>query len=299
MLFRSGVAHLDVKHGPDSFSIFVDLKTGLLRRVLTMIDDPVLGNASLCTWFDDYVPTDGLQLPRRLTTTVDAFNAKTIDVARYRINAALGEIGAPAQVRTAAIAPPSAPVTAEEVSAGVWILGGGSYSSVLLEFSDHLVLIEAPLNGSRTAGLLAKIMELRPNKPLRFLVHTSRYFESTGGVRAAIAAGLTVVSQQDNRTFLEKLVAAEHSLAPDALTLHPAPLRWEAVADRKRLGDAAKPLELLHVQRDQLPNGLLAAYLPRERILIRSGNVGVPGDLPVGRIIDLNTSSGTLRTSGF
>jgi glyoxylase-like metal-dependent hydrolase (beta-lactamase superfamily II) len=53
---------------------------------------------------------------------------------------------------------------------------------VLVEFSDHLTLIEAPLNEARTLAVIAKARELVPAKPLTQLVATHHHFDHTGGV---------------------------------------------------------------------------------------------------------------------
>ena len=49
--------------------------------------------------------------------------------------------------------------TAEALAPGIWLIGGGSHHSVLVEFSDHLTLIEAPLNDVRTLAAIAKARE--------------------------------------------------------------------------------------------------------------------------------------------
>ena len=62
-----------------------------------------------------------------------------------------GDLAAPQAAASApAVAgPPPATVTAEELAKGVWLLGGQSHHSVVAEFADHLILIEAP--GTRRA----------------------------------------------------------------------------------------------------------------------------------------------------
>ena len=42
-----------------------------------------------------------------------------------------------------------------------WLLAGGSHHSALFEFSDHLMLIDAPQNDARTLAVIAKA--LKPN----------------------------------------------------------------------------------------------------------------------------------------
>jgi glyoxylase-like metal-dependent hydrolase (beta-lactamase superfamily II) len=78
-------------------------------------------------------------------------------------------------------AAPAAPnVTAAAIGKGVWFLAGQSHHSVLVEFADHLMLIEAPQSEARTLAVIAKAKEIVPKKPLTELVTTHHHFESHG-----------------------------------------------------------------------------------------------------------------------
>src|SRR5207302_1341371 len=67
---------------------------------------------------------------------------------------------------------PYARVTSQMVAEGVWFLSGGSHNSALIEMSDHLMLVESPLNEERAAAVLAKVKNLVANKPIKYVVAT-------------------------------------------------------------------------------------------------------------------------------
>jgi glyoxylase-like metal-dependent hydrolase (beta-lactamase superfamily II) len=76
---------------------------------------------------------------------------------------------------------------------------------VLVEFADHLVLIEAPQNEVRTGAVLAKVKELKPDKPLKYVVNTHHHFDHSGGVRRAMAEeGVTIITHEGNKAFTRK-----------------------------------------------------------------------------------------------
>ena len=109
------------------------------------------------------------------------------------------DLAAPATVASRrAPSPQPVNVTVEEASPGVWLLAGGSHHSALVEFSDHLLLVDAPQNDARTLAVIAKARELRPGKPLTHVVNSHHHFDHSGGIRAAVAEGLTVITHEGN-----------------------------------------------------------------------------------------------------
>ncbi len=196
-----------------------------------MSDNTNLGDVAIETSFADYQDAGGLKLPSRLTTKTDNYTTAEIHVARQTVDADTGDLAAPAAAKAApAIAGPApATVTAEELAKGVWLLGGQSHHSVVVEFADHLTLIEAPQNDVRTLAVIAKARTLRPEKPLTQVVNTHHHFDHSGGIRAAVAEGLTIVTHKGNAAFYQSAVGRAHTIAPDALAKNTKPLKIETV----------------------------------------------------------------------
>jgi len=65
-------------------------------------------------------------------------------VAKQTVDAQVGDLAAPSAAASAApiAGPPPANLAVQEVAKGIWHLAGQSHHSVLVEFSDHLTLIE-------------------------------------------------------------------------------------------------------------------------------------------------------------
>jgi glyoxylase-like metal-dependent hydrolase (beta-lactamase superfamily II) len=213
----------------------------------------------------------------RLTSKVDDFTTAEIRVAKQMVDGDTGDLTAPADAAKAPAitGPPPATVAAEEVAKGIWFLGGGSHHSVLVEFNDHLMLIEAPQNDTRALAVIAKARELRPNKPLTHVINTHHHFDHSGGIRAAISEGLTVITHQGNAALLEEMAKRPHTIAPDALTKNPKPLMIETVTDDKVLTDGAMTVNLYPLSGPHSETMLLA-YFPRERLLVEA-DVYIPG----------------------
>ena len=212
-----------------------------------------------------------------MTTLTDQSTTAILRVTRQAVDADLGDIAAPAAASTAAASAPQPPnVVVEDVAPGVWLLAGQSHHSALIEFADHLKLIEAPQSEARTLAVIAKARELRPSKPLTHVVNTHHHFDHSAGIRAAVSEGLTIVTHQANAPYFLEAVKRSHSLQPDALANNSKPAKVETVGDGVVYKDAARTMTLYHVEGSGHGDAILMAHLPRERVVI-AVDVYAPG----------------------
>jgi len=255
-------------------TLSIDANTGLPSSVTSARYHSVLGDVAYETIFEDYGETGGLggfqarlTLPRQYTTNLDRYT-----IAEYRVtsdnNAQLDDLSAPPVEPAIA----STAVEAEEVADGVWYLTGGSHHSVLVEFDEFLALVEAPQSEARTLAVIEHARQLQPEKPLQYVVNTHHHFDHSGGIRAAVSEGLTVITHQVNRAFFEDIVARQHTLMPDALANNPQPLTIETVSGDEvyELTNGRRTLQVARITGDRHSEGIVMAYLPRERILIEA-----------------------------
>src|SRR5262249_20639258 len=159
-------------------------------------------------------------------------------------------------------------VDSEKIADGVYYLKGGTHHSVLVEFADHVTLVEAPLNEARSLALLAKVKELYPNKPLTQVVNTHHHFDHSGGLRTMVDAGLTVVIQEVNKPFYEKTFAAPRTLNPDKLEQSKKKATIVTVGDKMVMSDATRTMELHLIKNNAHNDGILMAFLPKEKVLV-------------------------------
>jgi glyoxylase-like metal-dependent hydrolase (beta-lactamase superfamily II) len=147
---------------------------------------------------------------------------------------------------------------------------------VVVEFTDHLMLIEAPQNDTRTLAVIAKARELRPGKALTHVVDSHHHFDHSGGIRAAVSEGLVVTTQRGNAAYYQDVVGRAHTLAPDAFSRTPKPLKIEPVDDTMVIKDDKRTIQLFHIAGSPHADTLLMTYFPKERILVEA-DVFSPG----------------------
>jgi glyoxylase-like metal-dependent hydrolase (beta-lactamase superfamily II) len=226
-----------------------------------------LGDVEITTTFADYQDTNGLKLPAKITGRVDDFTTYEIQASKQSVDAALGDMSAaPAVVNAPSPPPPN--VTAESIGKGVWLLAGGSHHSVLVEFADHLMLIEAPQSEARTLAVIKKARETVPKKPLSELVITHHHFDHTAGMRAAIAEGLTVITHAGNKEWVDDMARRPHTVQQDFLARNVSRLNIETVDAEREFKDQAMVMTLYHVAGNPHSDTMVMAYFPRDRLLV-------------------------------
>lgn len=256
--------------GGVAYTLAIDSTTKLPARVRSMSDNTNLGDVVVETAFADYQAANGLQLPAHLTTTTDTVTTMDIRVRNQLVDAGAGDLAAPAAATSAPAPPAAAPanVVVQSLATGIWFLGGQSHHSVLVEFSDHLTLLEAPQNDVRALAVIAKARELVPGKPLTQLVVSHHHFDHSGGVRAAISEGLTVIVHKNAAAYVEAAAKRPHTLVPDALARNAKPVHVEAVDGQRMLTDGRMTVNLYAISDSAHTDTMLMAYFPRERLLV-------------------------------
>jgi hypothetical protein len=256
----------------DAFTLAIDSTTKLPHSVSTLSYNPNLGDVTIQTVFDDYQTLSGLKLPKRLRTSIDRYPQFDLQVAQNSVDGTLDNLAAPADVRSAPLpTPPPVTVTAEPIAKGIWWLAGsGNHRSVLFEFADHLTLFEVPVNEARSKAVIDKARELVPNKPLTQAIVSHHHFDHSGGLRVAVAEGLTIITYAGNIDLFKELIARKHSISEDALARNPLAPKFVPVSDEMTLKDDSMEVHLYYTKDNPREGTNLFAYVPRDKILVQA-----------------------------
>jgi hypothetical protein len=256
----------------DMLTLVIDRATKTPLRISSMAYNDNLGDVLLETSFADYETVAGLKMPKHIVTKIDKYPQFDLRVMRNQVDINADDLVVSADVRSMSLPPTAAiSVTAEPVAKGIWWLAGsGNHRSIVFEFDDHLVLFEAPLNEARTKAVIDTARSLRPDKPLTHVIVSHHHFDHSGGLRLAVAEGLTVITYRGNVEFFKDLVARKHSIVQDALARNPKPLKIEAVDDELTLKDKSMEVRLYHVKNNPREGTNLFAYVPRDRMLVQA-----------------------------
>jgi glyoxylase-like metal-dependent hydrolase (beta-lactamase superfamily II) len=240
---------------------------GLVERVETSIDNPVLGDIDYEVTFADYRDFQGVKFPTHILQKQAGAPVLDLTVTDVKPNV---------DVSLQAAAPqPTPPLASEKLGDGVYLISGG-YAAVAVAFKDHILIIEGGQNDQRSEAVIAEAKRLIPDKPITELVNTHAHFDHLGGVRAYVAEGATIITHDSNKDYYQKIWANPHTLVPDRLSLNPRPASFKVVSDRLTLTDESQEVDIYHLQEFGHNDGAIVAYLPKEKVLVEADAFNPP-----------------------
>ena len=257
---------------------------GYVEKVETTIDNNVLGDIVWDAVYTDWKDFGGVKFPTHIVQHQGApvyFDLKISDV---KVNAPVdltppagrGGRGGPGGGRGGpGRGEPAGPIS-EDLGGGFWLVTGG-YAAVIADFKDYIVVIEGPSNDMRANQIIAEAKRLVPNKPIRYVINTHTHFDHSGGLRAFVAEGATIITHQANESYYQKIFTNPHTLVPDKLSqMNPQPkLKIETMGDMKVLTDGEHTINLYLVEGSTHAMGMIMAYLPKQKVLIEADEFNV------------------------
>ena len=243
----------------------------LVERVETWIDNAFLGDMLFEAIYSDYKAAGSAQFPTRIVQKQGGFPIFDLRLTDVQANAAVNI--QPAQGRggaggggAAAGAPPPQP---EKLGDGIYLITGG-YAAIAVDFKDHITIIEAGQSEARGLAVIAEAKRLIPGKPVTQVINTHSHIDHSSGLRAVVAEGATILTHQMNKAYLEKTLSLPHTLNPDKAQQAGKKPIVEAVGEKKVLTDGTHVVELYHLQNFGHHDGMLIAYLPKEKVLLEA-----------------------------
>src|SRR5438876_4351113 len=260
----------------------------IVDRVETWLGENIMGDMHILATYTGWKDFGGVMAPSKIVQTRGGWPFFEVDVTAAKANppdvATLAPPPAPAGGRdgAGAGAPPAAApltVTSEKLDEGLYRLttGNGSYDSVIVEFKDYIMMLEAGQSEARGLAYIAETKKLIPNKPIRYVMNTHPHSDHTGGLPPLVAEGATIITQKNNEEFLEKALNTPRTLLNDTLAKNPKKAKIEAVGEKKVYSDGTRTVEMYHVSPVPHSNGLMIALILKEKVLFQGDFSVTPG----------------------
>ena len=266
---------------------YVDDKN-MIDHVETWLGENIMGDMHIVATYTGWKDFGGAMAPAKIVQTRGGWPFFEVNVTGAKLNppdlASIAPAPAPPAGRGGGPGGPGGPggapamtVTTEKLGEGLYRLttGPGSYDSLVVEFRDHVMMLEAGQSEARGLAYIAETKKLFPNKPIRYVMNTHPHSDHTGGLPALVAEGATIITQKNNEEFFDRALNTPRTLLNDTLAKNPKKAKVEAVSEKKVYSDGTRTVEMYHIYPAPHSNGLMVAYIPKEKILFQ-GDFSLP-----------------------
>jgi len=287
---------------------------GMVEKVEALIDQPMLGDVQWEATFSNYKDFGGVKFPTAIVQRQGGPQLWAMNVSDVKVNqpvdltppAGRGGRGGPGpgaakggDAKGKGKAGPGGPpagegggggaVESEDLGGGFWLVTGG-YGAIVANFKNYIVVAEGPQSDMRAGQIIAEAKRLVPNKPIKYVINTHPHFDHSQGLRTFVAEGATIITQQANKGYFEKVLANPHTLAPDTMqkTNPKAKIKVEYAGEKKVLTDGTHTIELHHLQNSTHSSGMLIVYLPQQKVLLEADEFNVLNPIPTAPVPNPN-----------
>ena len=243
----------------------------LVERIESRYPQTSYGEVAAVITFSDYKDFGAIKFPTRIQQSQGGFSTLDVTVKEVRPNDKV-DIDIPDSVRQAQGAQKLTTVKAAE---GVWFIPG-SHNSVAIEMKDYIVVVEAPLTTERGKAVFDAARLAIPGKPIKYLINTHHHIDHAGGLRAAVAENVTIVTHELSAPLYRRYFSAPRTLVPDELVAAKKKLLLKTVKDKLVLSDDSRKVEIHHMRGQGHADNMLMVYLPGEKLLIETDAFSPP-----------------------
>ena len=254
--------------------------SNLVEKVETWIDHPFMGDLEVMFSYTGYADANGLKVPTKISQ-------KNIGMEVYVAGPMTASANPPEleKLLTESITPkPAAPVppamTSIKLADGVYRLTGG-YDALAVELKDQAIVIGGGRDETRALALLAETKRLFPGKAVKTGVSLHGHFDHAMVLPTFVSEGLTIYCDDANQYFLEQSLLQPRTLLTDALAKTKRKPKIVGIQEKLVLGDESHSVELYHLKQIPHADGMLAVWLPKEKLLFVSDvELPVAGQAP-------------------
>ena len=281
------------------FIVAFDPASGLPSRVRTLDYDNIWGDVTYDLVLSDWRDYDGLKLATNRKTELNGrlvgesiFNDVQInpplDAARFEVPSALRADAPKPATRNVPYqwvmrrqfigvymdsdnvsydTRGSQGLRLQEVAPGVHHVQGGTHHSLVVEMSDHLVVMDAPVTDAQSVWLVGQTRARFPGKPIRWLALTHHHMDHAGGLRGILAeGGVTLVVGQGAGAHYRRVLAAPITRNPDLKpqSFHMTPIL--EVPESHVISDSTGRQVIVYVMDNPHAKGMLMGWVPHAKL---------------------------------
>ena len=247
--------------GP-AISLYFDKETHMLHR-----SERVFPGFGLVEYeFEDYKMADGMPFNENFKLILNGDLNLEWKNTSMKINAPIDEFIA-ADSRLVAIPEVQPdPLSRQEISDGVWLIGGNGTYAMFVDMGDY-IFAAGGTAGSRDR--IASLREVVGDKPIRYGLMTHHHFDHVLAVPDYEEEGATIIASAAHERIVRRAATDTERLA------------LELVDKTMTLESGDRRIEIIDIGPTAHTEHLLVAYLPNEQLLFEADHFSVPRNGPI------------------
>ena len=249
----------------------------MIAKVETWVDTPLTGDTLLETTYLNYKDFNGVKFPTKIVQKQGDWAILDLNVAGAKPNVAANIQAPQGRGRGGEGGGAGGPQATSSLKLGDGVYAiAPAYASLAVEFKDFIVLFEAPQSEERTMAIINEAKKVIPNKPIKYVVNSHWHIDHSGGLRAAVAEGATIITHEMYKPWLEKALNTPHTLNPDKEQQVKNKVKIETMTEKKIITDGNQTIELYHQQGNLHTAGMIFGYVPKAKVLVEADGFNPP-----------------------
>src|SRR5499426_3114189 len=301
---------VSLNDGSVSYIILFDATTKRPAAIRTMDDDNVRGDQPFDAVLSNWKAVGGVQVAHALSYQIGGVEVGKLTYTQVTANPTIAgdAFAVPEPVRAALKGPATSNVPYQwiirrlymsrymdteqpylpaggsvklvELAANVQHAQGASGNNLIVAMKDHLVVFDAPYGEalSRTVIDLAKAKY--PGKPIRYVVQTHHHMDHSGGLRAYVAEGATILVAAPNKAYFEKALKNPRTVVNDEQEKKRMPVQVVEVKDQMTLKDDVSEIRLYNIPNPHA-DGYILSHVVKDNVVFVTDLISPRG--PVAR----------------
>jgi glyoxylase-like metal-dependent hydrolase (beta-lactamase superfamily II) len=292
-----GRNHPAVSYG--DFIVAFDSQSGLPALVRTLDYDNIWGDVTYDMVVSDWRDVGGVKIPMSRKYELNGRMVSEVRISELRYNQPIdsARLHIPADVLAGAAKPAvryvpyqwvirrqfigvymdsnnlsydtrgSQGLRLQEIAPGVHHVQGGTHNSLVVEMSDHLIVIDAPITDAQSLWLVGQTRARFPGKPIRWLALTHHHMDHAGGLRGILAeGGVTLVVGQGAGAHFRRVLEAPMTRNTDmpARSFHMTPIL--EVPESHVMSDARGRQVVVYMMDNPHAKGMLMGWVPDAKL---------------------------------
>ena len=207
--------------------------------------------------YSDWRESHGFHYPTRIEVRGHGYIARRASLAHIGFGESITEyLNVPADFsETANEARDVREFRLEEIADGVYFVGEGVMYQLIVEFDDFLVALDG--SSGNVVRRIDAVRERTPDKPFRYVLASHHHNDHLHGLDEFAVLGSTILASPAHVSTVTDYVEEQLGRRPEVI----------ALADEYIIEDGDRELHIMDIGPTPHSEHILAAYLPKEKIL--------------------------------